>query len=251
MEKSLQELVNAFCDEPTQALRDAIITEAIPLVKSIIGKINCPDTPIAQYEDIESAGIIGLLQALDNYDCERGIKFNTFAYYRIRGNIVDFLRSIDQLPRTKRSNFGEARQAITELQQELGREPKDHEVAQKMDMPLDKYRRLLSDVQVRAALSLDQEIFDQDGSQTIISYIEDKNIDQPDASLEREGTSKRLQAAIKALKERERLILSLYYYEDLTLNEIAVLLGLTEARISQIVGKLLLSLRSTLEPEMA
>lgn len=203
MEKSLQELVDAYCDEPAQALRDAIITEAIPLVKSIIGKINCPDTPMAQFEDLESAGIIGLLQALDNYDCSRDIQFSTFAYYRIRGNIVDFLRSIDQLPRTTRTNFGEARQVIRDLQQKLGREPNDHEVASEMDMSVEKYRKLLSDVQVRAALSLDQSLFDNDDTQKVSNYIEDKNIDQPDANLEREGTSQELQSALKALKERD------------------------------------------------
>lgn len=251
MEKSLQELVDAYCDEATQALRDAIITEAIPLVKSIIGKINCPDTPMAQFEDLESAGIIGLLQALDNYDCSRDIKFSTFAYYRIRGNIVDFLRSIDQLPRTTRTHYGEARQMIRELQQKLGREPNDHEVASEMEISVEKYRKLLSDVQVRAALSLDQKLFDNDDTQKISNYIEDKNVDQPDANLEREGTSQELHSALKGLKKRDRLILSLYYYEDLTLKEIAVLLGLTEARISQIVGKLLLTLRSALEFEAA
>jgi RNA polymerase sigma factor for flagellar operon FliA len=251
MEKSLQELVNAYCDEPTQGLRDAIITEAIPLVKSIIGKISRPDTPLSQYEDLESAGIMGLLQALDNYDCSRDIKFNTFAYYRIRGNIVDYLRSIDELPRTTRSSYGKAQSVMNDLQQELGREPKDEEVADKLDMSLDDYHKLLSSVQKRAVLSLDKELYgDEDSSETMTRYLEDENVERPDAELDRKSISKQLQRAIKKLKERDRLVLSLYYYEDLTLNEIAVLLGLTEARISQIVGKLLLNLKSTLEPEL-
>ncbi len=252
MEKSLQELVNAYCNEPTQGLRDAIITEAIPLVKSIIGKISRPDTPLSQYEDLKSAGIMGLLQALDNYDCSRDIKFNTFAYYRIRGNIVDYLRSIDELPRTTRSTYGKAQKVMNDLQQELGRQPKDEEVANELDMSLDDYHKLLSSVQKRAVLSLDQELYgDEEGSETMTRYLEDEKIEQPDAELDRRSVSKQLQGAIKQLKERDRLVLSLYYYEDLTLNEIAVLLGLTEARISQIVGKLLLNLKSTLEPEMA
>lgn len=251
MKKSLQELVNAYCDEPTQGLRDAIITEAIPLVKSIIGKINSPDTPLSQYEDLKSAGIMGLLQALDSYDCSRDIKFNTFAYYRIRGNIIDYLRSIDQLPRTTRTSYGKAQQVMNELQQQLGRQPKDEEVAEKLEMPLEDYHQLLSDVQKRAVLSLDQELFGDEDGQSMSNYLEDENIEAPDAQMDRESTSKQLQSAIKDLKERDRLILSLYYYEDLTLNEIAVLLGLTEARISQIVGKLLLSLKSSMKPEMA
>jgi RNA polymerase sigma factor for flagellar operon FliA len=251
MEKSLQELVNAYCDEPTQGLRDAIITEAIPLVKSIIGKISRPDTPLSQYEDLESAGIMGLLQALDNYDCSRDIKFNTFAYYRIRGNIIDYLRSIDELPRTTRATYGKARQAMNDLQQELGRQPDDEEVAERLDMSLQEYHTLLSNVQKRAVLSLDQQMYDDEDGEAMSRYLEDEKIDRPDAELDRQSVSKQLQAAIKELKERDRLVLSLYYYEDLTLNEIAVLLGLTEARISQIVGKLLLSLKSSLEMETA
>lgn len=251
MNKSLQELVDAYCDEPTQGLRDAIITEAIPLVKSIIGKISRPDTPLSQYEDLESAGIMGLLQALDNYDCSRDIKFNTFAYYRIRGNIIDYLRSIDELPRTTRADYGKAQQVMNELQQDLGRQPTDEEVAEAMDISLKKYHTLLSNVQKRAVLSLDREMFGEEDGETMSRYMEDTNIDRPDAELDRQSTSEQLQAAIKQLKERDRLVLSLYYYEDLTLNEIAVLLGLTEARISQIVGKLLLTLKATLEPELA
>lgn len=131
MKLSLQELVNSYCDEPTTALRNAIITEAMPLVKSIIGKVRRPETALSQYEDIESAGIMGLLQALENYDCTKEIQFNTFAYYRIRGNIIDYLRSIDQLPRTDRTQFGKAQEVIDQLQQELGRQPDDEEVAEK------------------------------------------------------------------------------------------------------------------------
>ncbi|SMO59114.1 FliA/WhiG family RNA polymerase sigma factor [Fodinibius sediminis] len=249
MDKSLQELVNAYCDEPTQGLRHAIITEAIPLVKSIIGKISRPDTPLSQYEDLESAGVMGLLQALDNYDCSKDIQFNTFAYYRIRGNIIDYLRSIDELPRTARKTYGEAQEVMRRLQQELGRQPEDEEVAAEMGISLEEFHKLLSSVQQRAVLSLDQQVFEDSEGSTLSSTIEDEQVEQPDAELNRKSMSKELEMAIKELKERERLILSLYYYEDLTLNEIAVLLGLTEARISQIVGKLLLSLRSSLVGE--
>lgn len=250
MQMSLQELVNAYCDEPTQGLRNAIITEAIPLVKSIIGKISRPDTPLSQYEDLESAGIMGLLQALDNYDCSRDIQFNTFAYYRIRGNIVDYLRSIDELPRTTRSSYGKAQKAISELQQELGREPEEEEVAERMEISVSEYQALLSNVQKRAVLSLDQEMFRDEGSDTMSQFLEDDKVERPDAEMDRKSMSRQLESAIKNLKERDRLVLSLYYYEDLTLNEIAMLLDLTEARISQIVGKLLLTLKSTLVADL-
>lgn len=250
MDKSLQELVDAYCNNPTEGVRNAIITEAMPLVKSILGKIRHPDTPLSDFEDLQSAGIMGLLQALDNYDCAKDIKFNTFAYYRIRGSIIDYLRSIDQLPRTDRTRYGKAQQTMDRLQQELGRQPDDEEVAEAMDMDLDDYRELLGNVQQRSVLSLDEKVYDNNSSETLSSMLEDDKIDRPDQELDRKSISRQLQNAIKQLQERERLILALYYYEDLTLNEIALLLGLTEARISQIVGKLLLQLKSILKAEM-
>ncbi len=249
MNTSLQDLVNAYCDEPATGLRNAIITEAMPLVRSIIGKIRRPENVLSQYEDLESAGIMGLLQALDGYDCSRDIQFNTFAYYRIRGSVIDYLRSIDQLPRNDRTRFGKAREVIDRLQQELGREPKDNEVAAEMEMTLEEYQKLLGNVQQRAVLSLDQESFSPDSDQSVLDKIENENSEMPDSQLEKEGLSHQIKEAIGRFKERERLILALYYYEDLTLKEIALLMGLTEARISQIVGKLLLQLRSSLQNE--
>lgn len=250
MDKSLQELVDAYCQDPTQGLRNAIITEAMPLVKSIIGKIRNPDTPLSQQEDLESAAILGLLQALENYDCAKDIKFNTFSYYRIRGSVIDYLRSIDELPRSDRASYGKAREIMSQLQQELGRQPSDEEVARTMDISLDEYYELLSNVQQRAVLSLDSKVYEENSSTTLSDRLEDGNIERPDAGLDRSSISSQLQSAIKELGERDRLVLSLYYYEDLTLREIAALLGLTEARISQIVGKLLLQLKSTLSADL-
>lgn len=245
-DQSLQEIVLAYCEEATPSLRHAIITKSMPLLKSIIGKIPNPDHVLNQYEDLENTGVMGLLQALDKYDPSRDVKFTTFAYYRIRGNIIDYLRSIDELPRKARTNYGKARQTIDNLQQKLGRQPKDEEVAEEMEMSLNKYRRLLSNVQRRAVLSINKPISGKEGEDTMVMLLEDESVEAPDARLDQESVSEQLQAAIEKLKERDRLILALYYYEDLTLNEIAVLLGLTEARISQIVGKLLLQLKSTL-----
>jgi len=251
-EMSLQELVDAYFDEATPGLRNAIITQAIPLVKSIIGKINRPDTPLSQYEDLESAGIMGLLQALDSYDPGKKVQFNTFAYYRIRGNIIDYLRKIDQMPRVQRSNYGKAQQVMEELSQKLGRMPKDEEVANEMGLSLDDYHKMLMNVQQRSVLSLDQNKYDNgDNGEALSAHLEDTEVEQPDARLDRQSMEQKIKGHLKKLKERERLILALYYYEDLTLSEIAVVLGLTEARISQIVGKLLIQLKASLSKEMA
>lgn len=248
MSATLQDLVNEYCDSPTPALRNAIIEKSIPLVKSIVGKINRPDNALASFEDLESAGILGLLQALDNYNADQQVQFNTFAYYRIRGNVIDYLRKIDEVPRMQRTTFGKAQEIMNRLTQELGREPEDAEVAKELEISIDDYNKLLMTVQQRSVLSLDYESGDE-GSANLGSLIEDEDADQPDARIIAEGMQLKLKDHIKKLKERDRLILALYYYEDLTLSEIAVLLGLTEARISQLVGKLLLQLRNAMSKE--
>jgi RNA polymerase sigma factor for flagellar operon FliA len=246
--KTLQELVELYCKDPAAGLRNSIISKSMPLIRSIIGKISRPDQPLTQREDLESAGIYGLLQAMDSYDCERNIQFNTFAYYRIRGNIVDYLRSIDQLPRKQRKSYGEVQQVIAEKSQILGREPSDEEIAEELNMELSEYHKLLSNVQQRSVLSLDSPAYD-DNSNSHYDFHENPDSETPDQDLEKKERTKALQDKIGTLKERERLILMLYYYEDMTMSEIALLLELTEARISQIVGKILIKLKAELNEE--
>lgn len=244
---TLQELVDSYCNSAAEVLRNSIISKSMPLIRSIIGKINRPDNPLSQNEDLESAGITGLIQALDTYDCSKNIQFNTYAYYRIRGSIIDYLRKIDSLPRKQRKSYGEIQAMINQLSQELGREPSDEEVANKLKMPIEDYYKLLSNVQQRNALSLDNNY--RDGERSFYDIHENPDVDSPDDNLEKKEIAEALKKKIGELKERERLILTLYYYEDLTMSEVALLLELSEARISQIVGKLLIKLKEDLIKE--
>lgn len=244
---TLQELVDSYCNSAAEVLRNSIISKSMPLIRSIIGKINRPDNPLSQNEDLESAGITGLIQALDTYDCSKNIQFNTYAYYRIRGSIIDYLRKIDSLPRKQRKSYGEIQAMINQLSQELGREPSDEEVANKLKMPIEDYYKLLSNVQQRNALSLDNNY--RDGERSFYDIHENSDVDSPDDNLEKKEIAEALKKKIGELKERERLILTLYYYEDLTMSEVALLLELSEARISQIVGKLLIKLKEDLIKE--
>ncbi len=249
MTDSLQELVTAYCESPTPALRHAIITKAMPLVRSIVGKINRPDTPLSQYEDLVSAGIVGLLQALDSYDTTKNVQFNTFAYYRIRGNVIDYLRKIDKMPRFQRNMYGKAQEAMERLMQRLGREPEDEEIASELEITVDEYNNLLVNVQQRAILSLDDRKYTDSDGDRLSDHIEDENIVSPSHDIEKQTLYSHLAEEIKKLKERDQMVLAMYYYEEMTLNEIAQVLGLTEARISQIIGKLLLQLRGVLQKE--
>lgn len=246
---SLQKLAESYCENPAAGLRNAIISKSMPLIRSIIGKINSPDKPLTQREDLESAGISGLLQAMDSYDSDRNIQFNTYVYYRIRGNIIDYLRKIDRLPRQKRKNYGQVKQVMQQLSQKLGRTPSDQEVAEEIGMNLEDYHELLSNVQTRNALSLDKPFNDNNGANTFYEVHADTEAPSPDQDLEKKELATALQHKIGELPERDRLILTLYYYEDMTMNEVALLLELSEARISQIVGKLLIKLRQELVSE--
>jgi RNA polymerase sigma factor FliA len=245
--KSLQELVESYCINPIDGLRNAIISKSMPLIRSIIGKINRPDKPLTQREDLESAAISGLMQAMESYDSSKNIQFNTFAYYRIRGSIIDYLRKIDQLPRKQRKNYGQVQEIIDRKSQEFGREPTDSEIAAELGVELEDYYQLLSNVQQRNALSLDST-FDGDNSSFYEVHANPES-ETPDRNLERKELAEGLKRKIGQLDERDRLILTLYYYEDMTMSEIALLLQLSEARISQIVGKLLIQLKQDLVKE--
>ena len=243
---ALQELVFAYKSKPTSLLKNQILTHSIPLVKSIVSKIKSPQTPLWDREDLVNIGTIGLLQALESYSPDKDVQFNTFAYYRIRGSIIDYLRSADELSRTNRSRYGAVQQAINDLQQRLGRAPHDFEVATEIGMNIKDYYKLLTSVQQRVALSLDMD-FSSDSDHSLLNRIENNNIELPDQGILNHENSQQLKNAIQKLSERERIILALYYYEEYTLREIAETLSLSEARISQIIGKLLLTLKSSLQ----
>jgi RNA polymerase sigma factor FliA len=245
--RTIQDLVNSYYEEPTDSLRNAIISRSMPLVRSIIGKIRRPDRALTQWEDLESAGISGLLQAIDSYNSEKNIQFNTFAYYRIRGSVIDYLRKIDQVPRMQRANYGKAQETIDKLSQQLGRVPNDDEVAAEMGMTLKEYHQLLSNVQQRNALSLDGFATQDTGS--YYDTLADPDSEVPGTTDERTEMVQKLQRLIGQLNERDRLVLTLYFFEDMTLSEIGLLLDRSEARISQIVGKLIMKLRGDLTRE--
>ncbi len=243
---NLQELVCAYKTEPTSKLKSSILGEALPLIKSIVSKIKHPGTPLCERDDLINIGASGLLQALESYTSKKEVQFNTFAYYRIRGNIIDYLRSVDELSRTNRARFGAAQEAISTLQQRLGRTPLDHEIAQEIDLSVDAYRTLLSNVQQRVALSLDYDS-GSDSESSLSSRLEDHNFGLPDQEMMDHENSEQLKRAVKRLPEREQLILGMYYFEDSNLKDIADVLDLSEARISQIIGKTLLTLKSELK----
>jgi len=245
MAQDLQSIAVQFVAEPTERHREAVVIAAIPLVRSIVGRLSIPDHPLATREDLESVGQLGLLQALDGFDPERGTPFVSYAYGRVRGALVDYLRSIDALPRERRRLLAEAHHTMDKLRQKIGGEPSDMEVAESMDMTLVEYHTLLRDAQCRFALSLHAPI-DGEGDQTFIESIPNADTTRAFDDIDRESLKDYIKTLINELPEREQTILALYYFENLTLREIAGLMDRTEARISQILAKVLKTLRAQL-----
>lgn len=242
----LQRLVEQYATDPSPAHREAVVLAAVPLVRSMVGRLSVPDHPLISREDLENVGLMGLLQALDSYDPERGTPFVSYAYGRIRGALVDYLRAIDALPRERRRKLAELQQAIDTLRQMLGGEPDDQDVADYLGISLQEYHALLTDAQRRFALSL-QDTTSDESDQSVLETIPNEEAEQQFEAIDRASLVEYITKLIQRLPEREQNILALYYYENLTLREIAQLLGLTEARISQILGKTLLTLRTELQ----
>lgn len=249
-QQDLQKLAEQHAAVPSPANREAVVIAAVPLVRSLIGRLSLPDHILASREDLENVGLLGLLQALDGYDPTRKTPFVSYAYGRIRGAIVDYLRSIDALPRERRKQLAEAQQAIETLRQIIGDEPQDQDVADYLGVTIIEYQGILMDAQRRFALSL-HDAAGADGEQSVLEMIPNEDAMTAFDDIDHDSLYSYVETLIQDLPEREQTILALYYFEDLTLREIAALLSLTEARISQILGKVLTTLRGRLHKARA
>ncbi|MEM8559370.1 MAG: sigma-70 family RNA polymerase sigma factor [Bacteroidota bacterium] len=246
MSLDLQTTAEAFALDPSPRHRRAVAEAALPLVRSMVKRVPLPDHPLASYGDLENAGMLGMLQALDSYDPAHGTPFASFAYGRIRGALVDFLRTIDTLSRGRRRKVAEVLRVTDELEQEHGGAVHDGIVAERLGVEIEDVHRLRSDAQQRFSLAL----HDQGGSDDHASPID--TLAHPTAeaafdAIEQRSLFDHVCALIEQLPQREREMVALYYFENLTLRQIAEQYDLTEARISQILSKTLRGLRARLE----
>ncbi|MFQ5569732.1 MAG: sigma-70 family RNA polymerase sigma factor [Rhodothermales bacterium] len=250
MDHNLQHLAERHAADASTANRDAVVRAAVPFVRSLVSRINVPYHPLASQEDLENVGMLGLLQALDSYDPTRRTPFVSYAYGRVRGAVVDYLRSIDVLPRERRRRLAQAQQAVEVLRQQQGGEPEDRDIADHLDITLSDYHRLLTDAQRRYALSLHAPVGNEN-DQVVLETIPNDDAMTAFEQIDRASLHAYIATLIKDLPEREQTILALYYFENLRLREIAQLMSLTEARISQILSKILLGLRTRLKNTQA
>jgi RNA polymerase sigma factor for flagellar operon FliA len=228
-------------------IREQLVVKYIPLVKYVVGKMitNLPKN--VEYEDLVEYGIIGLLDAVEKFDVNKEITFKTYAVTRVRGSIYDELRSQDWVPRSVRKMVKDVERAYVELEAVLKRVPTEEEVANHLDLPLKKLEELYAKVDLGNMSSLDDIVYDgNDSTTTVANVVEDKKVISAQTSLEREELRVALIERLEELNENERLVITLYYYEKLTLKEIGKVLEISESRVSQIHSKAILKLRSKL-----
>jgi len=224
-------------------LREELIVKYASLVKYIAGRMAIRIPPNISREELISAGIVGLLDALDKFDSGMGIKFQTYAEHRIRGAILDELRKMDWIPRSVRKDIHRVEDAITALNSRLNRDPDDLEVAQEIGVDIDTYYKMISRAQGVGLLSLDKVM--EDGFAPAFTK-QASGGPSPFDELKVKEVKNVISKILSDLSEKEQLVITLYYYEELTLKEIAAVLSLTESRISQIHSKAIIRLRAKL-----
>jgi RNA polymerase sigma factor FliA len=231
-----------------QKARDDLILNYSPLVKYVAGRLASSLPQTVETADLISYGIFGLIDAIEKYDLERAIKFETYAIARIKGAIIDELRAMDWVPRSVRSRAREIEQAYVQLENELKRVPNDSEVAERMGITSKEYADILSRLSYTSVVSF-EELWvgnDREEGQSALGTIKDETAEDPVAVFESAEVKEILAGAIEKLPEREMTVIALYYYEGLTLKEIGQVLGVTESRVSQLHTKAVLRLRARL-----
>jgi RNA polymerase sigma factor for flagellar operon FliA len=228
--------------------RDEVIMKYAPLVKNIVERISARlPSYLNVKEDLINVGIIGLISAIEKFDKKRNVKFETYASFRIRGAVLDELRSRDWMPRSTRNKHSKLEESFSSLQKMLGRPPDEEEMSRYLKVPLDKYYKILDEA--KGVTLFSSEDLPPDYHETCTNYDILKEIDRsnPFSFLATNELKVVLKRAIDTLPGKEKMILSLYYYEELTMKEIGMVVKLTESRVCQLHTQAILRLRGNLK----
>jgi len=248
----LRELWRRCKEEGDERARERLVVAYSPLVKYVAGRMSAGLPSHVEESDLISYGLLGLIGAIERYDPAREIKFETFAVSRVKGAIIDELRSLDWVPRSVRARARDIEKAHTKLENRLQRAPTEEELAKELKMNEEDLRNALLEIANSSVLALDDlwTFADPEGGSqvSILDTIKDPQGVDPETEAASSELKDRLADAIESLPERERLVIALYYYENLTLREIGEVLGVTESRVSQLHTKAVLGLRSRFHP---
>jgi RNA polymerase sigma factor for flagellar operon FliA len=227
--------------------REQLILKYSPFVKYVAGRmaVNLPSN--VEYEDLVSYGVFGLMDAIEKFDPARAVQFKTYAKTRIRGAILDELRVLDWTPRSVRQKAKRLEKAYAELESQLGREATDEEVSEYLEITVEELQKLFEETRQSLVLSLDEpDPNSEGGGQNRLNFFEDVNTPTPEQKTTTQEVKKMLAEAINKLSDRERLVVTLYYFEELTSKEIGSILGVSDSRVSQLHTKAILRLRGRL-----
>ena len=235
-------------DRDDTALRDRLILHYAPLVKYVAGRVGSGLPAHVEQADLVSYGTFGLIDAIARYEPTREVKFESYAMARIRGAIIDELRNTDWIPRSVRMKARQYERTVAELEARLQRSPTDEEVAAEMGMDVEEVRKFLGQLSLVNVVALDELLVDEDGggSPRLVDTLQDTRAIDPQAMAEHGEARQLLARAVEQLPDREKVVVSLYYFEGLTLAEIGRVLGVTESRICQLHTKAVLHLRTKL-----
>lgn len=236
-----------FKDKTQKSARDALIVQYIYLIRYVVGRVKVTLPSLISVEDIAGYGVEGLINAIERYSPQKNTRFETYALIRIRGAIIDRIRAQDFLPRSVRKKIKDIKNAQEQLKQELGRTPTTTEVANLLEMDPEKVNQLLSEDTTMTS------IYDKKGSSEdsmeIIDTIQDTNKLNPQEQMEEKNVKQQLEKALKRLPERERVIMVLYYQENMTLKEIGQTLNMSESRVCQLHAQSIMKLKNILNED--
>ncbi len=243
-----EELWQLYRKARNPRIRDYFVRQYAPLVKYVAGKVAIGMPNNVEFDDLVGFGVFGLFDAIEKFDPDKHVKFKTYAVTRIRGAIFDELRSIDWVPRSVRQKTREVEEAIRKLEASLGRAASDQEIARAMRMDLKDFHHLMLKISGTSVLSLNEVWYagDDNDKISIVESIESPSSLNPDTIVEKEEIKRVIIEAINELPEKDKKVLILYYYEDLTLKEIGEVLEVTESRVSQLHTKAIMRLRARL-----
>lgn len=251
-EQQVEVLWKEFKRSRDEKIREKLIIHYAPMVKYVAGRLAIGMPPNVELDDLISYGIFGLIDAIDKYDPGRDIKFKTYASARVRGAIIDELRSLDWVPRSTRTKARQLEQAYAELEHRLGRSATDQELADELGVTEEEVKKIIKEVSGTMLMSLEEVWYSGGDSDDITLYetLEASEKTRPEHKIEKSEMKRLLVEAIKSLPEKEKLVISLYYYEELTLKEIGAVLEVTESRVSQLHTKAVMRLRGKLRKNL-
>ena len=241
-----QELGKKYMETRDQALKEQLIFEYADLVKYVAGRLSVYFGSNVEYDDLVGYGVFGLIDAIDKFDLNKNVKFETYASLRIRGAIIDSIRDQDWAPRSLRKKSKDLERAYIEIENELGHSATDQEVAERLGITTDELNKLLQEVNMSQMISL-EDYLEQNHETGFDPLSLDRDDDQPEARIEIVEMKRILADAIEKLPEKERMVVTLYYYEELTLKEISMIMKVSESRVSQLHTKAILRMRGKLD----